>query len=146
MLSHQNLVQLQTPIAGRISEFIPFLPFTPGEQAVVVHKSLLELNSSVRKMISLPKGPNKRLIGRVEVHLQNYTLVCTTTVREWYNKDQGARNLNRGVQKIKERLVEEYLDIYEEITEHSGEVDFFVDVVGEEIGATLLSTVESEEL
>lgn len=36
-----------------MSEFIPFLPFSPEEQAVVVHKFLLELGSKVRAPVQL---------------------------------------------------------------------------------------------
>ncbi|KAN0070517.1 P-loop containing nucleoside triphosphate hydrolase protein [Elaphomyces granulatus] len=79
--------QFDSPLTGRISAFIPFLPFSPGEQAVVTHKYLLELSRKVRTPINLSVGHDERLLGNIRLHVRKDSSVCRTLAEAEYSPD-----------------------------------------------------------
>ncbi|KAK3636661.1 hypothetical protein LTR56_000846 [Elasticomyces elasticus] len=121
------------PIAGRISDFLPFLTFSVGEQAVIVHKALLELGRKVRQPVNLSGGPEEKLLGNVQLRIRRDATVCRTLAENEYHPDLGARSLNVAAEKIKQMLVCEYLKVDDEITEKGGISEFIIDVSGGEI-------------
>ncbi|KAH7333255.1 P-loop containing nucleoside triphosphate hydrolase protein [Rhexocercosporidium sp. MPI-PUGE-AT-0058] len=127
-----------SPVTGRISEFIPFLPFSPGEQAVIVHKFLLELEEKVRGPVNLVPGPQEQLIGNVRMKIRRDASVCRILAEEEYHSDLGARSLITGARKLEDLLVEVYLQVDEEIRESEKMVNFVVDVNGSEVIARLV--------
>lgn len=115
-------------MTGRISDFLPFLPFSPGEQAVVVHKFLLELARRIRGPVNLSFANKEQLLGNIRMKLRKDASVCRILAEEEYHSDLGARSLAMGARKLEDILVETYLEIEGEITEDETVVDFLVDV------------------
>lgn len=128
------------PITGRISDFIPFLEFSPGEQAVVAHKFLRELSHKVQEPTNLSEGPNERLLGDVRLHVKHDALVCMTLAEGEYLRDLGARSLSGAVKLIEDMLVDVYLKQRDEIVEGGKILDVVVDVHAGEISVAPLSS------
>ncbi|KAM0258384.1 hypothetical protein ACHAQJ_003859 [Trichoderma viride] len=129
------------PITGRISDFIPLLPFSVGEQAVITHKCLLDLARDLRLPISLLKGPSERLIGNIRLLIRRDGSVCSTLAKSHYHNKLGARSLMAGAEKVKRIVLDAYLDDNEEITEHDDLRDFVIDVDdGDIVGKILTDT------
>ncbi|RFU74129.1 p-loop containing nucleoside triphosphate hydrolase [Trichoderma arundinaceum] len=121
------------PVTGRISDFIPLLPFSAGEQAVITHKCLLELAQDLRLPISLSNGPSERLIGNIRLLIRKDGKVCSTLAKSHYHNKLGARSLKTGAQKVKRIILDAYLDDDKEINEQEALRDFVIDVDGEDI-------------
>lgn len=123
----------QAPITGRISDFLPFLTFSVGEQSVIIHKALLELGRKVQQAVNLSGGPEEKLLGNVRLRIRRDASVCRALAESEYHSDLGARSLIAAAEKIKRLLVEEYLKVDDEITEGSGMSEFIIDVNGGEV-------------
>ncbi|KAM0511188.1 hypothetical protein ACHAPE_010139 [Trichoderma viride] len=140
-LRESFLQQFGAPVTGRISDFIPLLPFSAGEQAVITHKCLLGLAQDLRLPICLIKGPSERLIGNIRLLIRRDGTVCTTLAKSHYHVKLGARSLMAGAEKVKRIVLDVYLDDDEEITEQDGLRDFVVDVDdGDIVGKILTDT------
>jgi len=126
-------VTKQAPITGRISEFLSFLPFSVGEQSVIVHKALLELGRNVRQPVNLSDGPDEKLLGNLRLRIRRDASVCRTLAESEYHSDLGARSLIAAAEKIKRLLVEEYLKVDEEIAEKDTVSECIIDVNGGEV-------------
>ncbi|PMD47852.1 P-loop containing nucleoside triphosphate hydrolase protein [Hyaloscypha variabilis F] len=140
------LAKFGSPVTGRISDFLPFLPFSPGEQAVIVHKFLLELGQKVQGPVNLVPGPKEQLLGNVKLKIRKDASVCRILAEAEYHSDLGARSLIMGARRVEDILVEAYLEVDEEIRESEKMVDFVVDVNGSEIVAKMVKQKESEEI
>ena len=121
------------PVTGRVSDFVPFLPFSQGEQAVVVQKFLLELSEKVRAPVNLSHGPEEQLLGNVRLRVRRDAHVCAHLAASEYSQELGARSLRTAVEHVEDRLVERYLDEDKEIDEEAGLREFVVDLNGGEI-------------
>lgn len=115
-----------------MSEFLPFLPFSTGEQAVIVHKALLELSRKVRQPVNLSAGDEEKLLGNIRLRIRCDASLCRSLAESEYHMDLGARSLIVAVEKIKRLLVEEYLKVDEEIVEKADITEFVIDVKGGE--------------
>jgi len=106
-------------MAGRLTAIIPFIPFSDGEQAVLAHRSLLRLAESLQKPVRQPN----RLVGNVALRICQDTALCQLIAREGYHIDTGARGIDAVVnRKVKNTLVQQYLQTNSEIHEnHTGE-------------------------
>jgi hypothetical protein len=122
------------------------LPFSPGEQAVIVHKFLLELGQKVRGPVNLVSGPKEQLLGNVRLKIRKDASVCRILAEAEYHSDLGARSLIMGARKLEDVLVEAYLECDEEIRESEKVVDFVVDVNGSEVIAKMVKQKESAEI
>lgn len=120
-------------MTGRISAFVPFLPFTVEEQAVVVHKYIQELGQSIRKPVNLDEGAEERLVGNVRLHLRRDATVCKALADQEYHSDLGARSLITAVDSIRRLLFQAYFDIDEELAVGNEISDFYIDVDGGEV-------------
>ena len=112
---------------------MPFLPFSSGEQAVIIHKHLLELGRNVRTPINLQEGEGEQLIGNVRMRIRRDASVCRLLAQSEYHTDLGARSLISAVDTIKTMMVEAYLSVDEEITENAGMSEFIIDAVNGEV-------------
>jgi ATP-dependent Clp protease ATP-binding subunit ClpA len=123
-------------MTGRISAFLPFLPFSPQEQAAVAHKFFLELAKDVRSSVRLQQGPQQRFVGNIRLHMKRDATSCLSIAEEHYDPRLGARPLMAAVEEIREELTEYYLSVDEHIAEGYGMSDYVVDVIGSEILVT----------
>jgi hypothetical protein len=120
-------------VTGRISGFIPFLPFSPGEAAVVAHKFLMQLGNQVSRPINLTPGPNEQLVGNIHMRIRRDATVCGTLATEHYCRDLGARSLMEAATVVERALIDAYLDGDTDISEDDVMREFIVDVQGGEI-------------
>ncbi|TFA98454.1 Chaperone protein ClpB [Trichoderma ghanense] len=125
------------PVTGRISDFIPFLPFSNGEQAVITHKCLLELAHNLRQPVNLTKG-HERLIGDIRLQLRKDGSVCSILAKKHYHSRLGARSLKTGAETVKRIVLDAYLDDDEEIEEKQDPRDAVIDVDGTDIVGKIL--------
>ncbi|KXX78174.1 ATP-dependent Clp protease ATP-binding subunit ClpL [Madurella mycetomatis] len=116
-LKKEFLSRFGAPITGRISEFIPFLPFSEGEQAVIVHKFLQALISRVAAPVNLSSGSDEWLLGDIKLRIRHDASVCMVLAKECYIQELGARSLSEAVKKVEDMLVEFYLNQSGEIVE-----------------------------
>ena len=79
-----------------MSVIVPFFPFTTGEQAVVVHKFLLDTRDEFRKPINLKE---EKTVGHGDLCIQKDGPLCTSLARSCYDIDTGARSLLQGVEQ-----------------------------------------------
>ncbi|EHK17444.1 uncharacterized protein TRIVIDRAFT_160288 [Trichoderma virens Gv29-8] len=133
----------QAPVTGRISDFIPLLPFSSGEQAVITHKCLLGLAQELRLPIQLSKSPLERLIGDLRLLIRRDGAVCSTLAKAHYHNKLGARSLKAGAEKVKRIVLDAYLDDDEEIEEQNNLRDVVIDVDGGEIVGKILPTTKT---
>lgn len=128
---------IQAPVTGRISDFIPLLPFSNGEQAVITHKCLLELAHNLRQPITLTKG-HERLIGDMRLQIRKDGTVCSVLAKKHYHSRLGARSLQTGAETVKRIVLDAYLDDDEEVEEKGDLRDAIIDVDGGEIVGRIL--------
>ena len=138
------------PVTGRVSDFIPFLPFSKGEQAVVTHKFLLDLAKHVAAPVVLGPAQGKdvgrtsggsgsedqhQALGNIKLCVRRDASVCTRLAEAEYREDLGARTLSNAVGNVKDLLVESYLEEDAEIEETNGQpkTEYVVDVRAGEI-------------
>ncbi|KAF2710054.1 P-loop containing nucleoside triphosphate hydrolase protein [Pleomassaria siparia CBS 279.74] len=137
-LKQAFLQRFGAPLTGRISDFVPFVPFSAGEQAVVAHKFLRELTSTIREPVDLCEGSGERLIGNINLHVKHDASVCTTIAKSDYSRDLGARSLSVAVKAVEGLVVELYYQEDEEIVEDGKMMDVMVDSHAGEIRVKLL--------
>ncbi|PTB67011.1 P-loop containing nucleoside triphosphate hydrolase protein [Trichoderma citrinoviride] len=123
--------------ARRISDFIPLLPFSGGEQAVITHKCLLELAHDLRQPINLTKG-HERLIGDIQLQIRKDGTLCSILAKKHYNSRLGARSLQTGAETVKRIVLDAYLDDDEEINERQCLRGAVIDVDGNDIVGKIL--------
>ncbi|KAK5630607.1 hypothetical protein RRF57_006322 [Xylaria bambusicola] len=139
-LRKECLSHFGAPLAGRISEIVPFLTFSPDEAAVVVHKKIMELEVELARPIQLSltkEGEN--LVGNVELDVARDSMVCSHLAEKYYVPELGARGIFRGVKRaIEERVVDQYLEEGEDFSENQPVTRFTVDVNEEQEVEVLL--------
>ncbi|KAH8896376.1 P-loop containing nucleoside triphosphate hydrolase protein [Thozetella sp. PMI_491] len=114
------------PLSGRISVVVPFLPFSPGEAAVVAHKYLLELRGRVSQDIRLS---GQQLVGNIVLEVRRDGALCKALAEEGYDSDQGARSLKATVEgRITDELVRLYLQEEGRISDSSPRTHYVVDL------------------
>ena len=108
-----------------MTSIIPFLPFSKDEQAIVAHKFLLQLRKAVRAPVSLPEN----IVGNVNLHIRRETAVCIALAKGGYYSDTGARSLESEVtRKVKNPLVQIYLDGNSAVNENQPTEDYILDI------------------
>ena len=78
-------------------------------------------------------------MGNIRLRIRRDASVCRALAESEYHSNLGARSLIAAGEKIKRLLVEAYLDIDEEITEGEGVAEFVIDVVGGEVGVSMVA-------
>lgn len=84
------------PLTGRITGFVPFLPFVEAEQAVVAYKFMREIWHTVRKPINTGSGDLKRLAF---LHFVDDGKIALYLAKREYDIDLGARSLASAVKR-----------------------------------------------
>ena len=95
------------PFTGRLHLFVPFLPFSPSECAVVLHKFMLEYATSIRQPIDHDLSVI-RYIGHCRLSLVDDGKICTALTEKYYSKDLGARSLDNAVREVRDELADKY--------------------------------------
>jgi ATP-dependent Clp protease ATP-binding subunit ClpA len=109
-----------------VSIVLPFLPFSEGEQAVVAHKYVLELQNKVLQSIQIS---GHQLVGRIILDVKRDGAICRLIAADGYDPDQGARSLKSAVEtRIEDELVQRYLEEDGKIDEYQPVVKYTVDL------------------
>ena len=121
----------QAPLTGRVSAFMPFLHFSRGEQAVVVHKFLLELVEKVRDPPDLESGS---VIGNISLRIKDDASICQAIAEAHYHPDLGARSLHNGVRaEVRNPLAREWMKVDEEAVEGGERAEYVVKMDGNRV-------------
>lgn len=116
------------PLGGRITEIIPFLIFAPPESAVIVHKVLMDLETTVHKLVRLTLNKEDDVyVGNTSIRIQDDATVCSLIAQYEYDKKTGARSIAQAVERtIQDPLISQYLQIPENLDEHQASADFTI--------------------
>jgi ATP-dependent Clp protease ATP-binding subunit ClpA len=120
--------QFGHPLTGRLSDIIPFLTFSPDEQAVISHKGLISLEATLRRPAVVPPGGQEDiLIGNVRLDVEDESKICSTIARKSYAPQLGARSiLNAITEAICTPLVSQYLAVDTAFSDDQPETTFEV--------------------
>ncbi|KAI1860451.1 hypothetical protein JX265_009850 [Neoarthrinium moseri] len=128
LLRKEFITHFGAPITGRITEFLPFLVFSPPEQTIVAHKAFLDFEADVTKPVYL--APNKDedvYIGQVKIEVKREATVFATIAHEEYIPGLGARSVFHGVERIIcDPLARLYLKNGDEFCAGQGTTNFVV--------------------
>lgn len=118
------------PLGGRITEIIPFLVFAPREAAVIVHKALMDLETSVTNRVRLTLNREEDVyVGNISIRIRNDATVCFTIAHDEYEKRAGARSIIQAVERIvQDPLVSQYLQDGDKFDENQPTTHSIVDV------------------
>lgn len=107
----------QPAVAGRITTFVPFFPFSRDEAAVISHRFLQDLSDRLREPIDLDSHP-PNLVGHIRLSLDDDGEICKKLSEDRYMKlpELGARSLQNAVDELADRVFETYIDTDEEVT------------------------------
>ena len=121
-----DLTPSQYPFAGRVSSVIPFLPFTPDERAVIAHKYLLNLVTSMKQPKAIQQS---QLIGVINLRFRQETALCRNLASKDYHADTGARSLEAAVKRrVRNAVVRKYLESSQVTHEENTVEDYVVDI------------------
>lgn len=124
---------MQAPLTGRITDFIPFLPFSPIEQAAVADKCIAELGRTLADSIdSRKETASFRPVGNVDLQVKHAYSVNKALAEQGYVKELGARSIMNTIDRdIKMPLVGSYLASREGVHENQPTGSFVVGVDAE---------------
>ncbi|KAI5249069.1 P-loop containing nucleoside triphosphate hydrolase protein [Aureobasidium subglaciale] len=113
---YKLFIQAYTPaVAGRISDFLPFFPFSRDEAAVINHKCLRSFGDRIRRPIDLHSKP-PRTIGHMHLSLEEDGELCKF-LAESYVRELGATSIQNRVGGLEAEPFMLYTDSDDEITE-----------------------------
>ncbi|KAK3687869.1 P-loop containing nucleoside triphosphate hydrolase protein [Podospora appendiculata] len=118
-IQEQCIFRFGAPITSRITDFLPFLTFSPCEQAAVADEYLSEFGQEAAKPLKDSDDASKaRLVGNIDLQVRRGYSVCKALAKEGYVQELGARSvINIVDQKVKFPLISAYLETREEIRE-----------------------------
>lgn len=126
----ESIEKFGAPLTGRITDFIPFLTFSSGEQAVVAHKYLALLGQELTKPVVTSHDEGKqRFVGDIDLQVSSDYSVCRLIAAEGYVAQLGARSLIDGVRRlVEDEVLDHYLNAEAEIKEGQSIATYCVDV------------------
>lgn len=118
------------PLTGRISGFIPFLTFSPSEQAAVADRILADFGRDVIKPVKVSDVVSKsHMVGDLDLRVRRGYSVCKALATNGYVPKLGARSITNTVSDdVRMPVVNEYLDRREEIREDQEKCTYVVGV------------------
>lgn len=128
-LRTESIEKFGAPLTGRITDFIPFLTFSEGEQACVAHKYLTEVGKEMAKPIVVSRDKKEqRFVGNVDLQVRKDYSICRIIAQEEYLVQLGARSVISGVSRlVEDEVLDHFLDIDEEIAEDQGVTTYRVE-------------------
>lgn len=89
------------PLAGRISQIIPFLEFSQAEAAVIAHQMLVDMEREAKRRMRLAVDvADDVYVGNSRVAIRRDAEVSAAIVRdEGYSRETGARSIARAVER-----------------------------------------------
>ncbi|KAK3294138.1 P-loop containing nucleoside triphosphate hydrolase protein [Chaetomium fimeti] len=132
-IQKESITVLGAPLTGRISGFIPFLPFSPLERAAVADKHLADFGRQLARPINTSEEPARYCpVGNVHLQIKRGYTVNKALVERGYVKELGARSIINAIDsEIRMPLIGKYLAAREEVREDQPAVGFLVGVDGE---------------
>lgn len=117
-------------MSGRISDFVPFLTFSPSEQAAVADRIVAGFGRDVIKPVTVSDVVSKsHMVGDLDLQIRRGYSVCKALAAQGYVPELGARSITNTVDRdVKVPVVNEYLANREEIREDQGRCAFVVGV------------------
>ena len=113
-LKRSIMSNIGKPLTGRISQFIPFFPFTEGEQAVVAYKFLRGLSNDVRGPINVEA---REFARHLYLNFIDDGKIAQCLAKESYDNELGARSLKTAADsQVMQSLSEKFLCHSELIT------------------------------
>lgn len=77
---------------------MPFLTFTPDEQAVIAHKALMGLEAQLSQPVVVsPNGQSDNLVGNIRLNIEDDVPICSVIAKDSYTPRLGSRSILRGV-------------------------------------------------
>ncbi|KAK4134667.1 P-loop containing nucleoside triphosphate hydrolase protein [Trichocladium antarcticum] len=130
LIQKKCVSQFGAPLTGRITDFIPFLPFSPIEQAVVADQCLAAFGRELAGPVTVRDDPlHCRWVGNVDLEVRHAYAIAKALADEGYHQDLGARSLANTVgRKLRVPLAGQYLAAREEIREGQAAARFVVGV------------------
>ncbi|KAI0879913.1 P-loop containing nucleoside triphosphate hydrolase protein [Annulohypoxylon maeteangense] len=118
------------PLAGRITEILPFLIFSPHESAVIVHRVLMDLEREVARRVHLSTNKEDDIyVGNINIRIKKDAVVCSKLADDGYDKKTGARSIARAVERgVEDSLISQYLKDGDEFDENQPTTYFDIDV------------------
>ncbi|KAI2634775.1 P-loop containing nucleoside triphosphate hydrolase protein [Hypomontagnella submonticulosa] len=129
-LRKEFIEEFSAPLAGRVTEILPFLVFSPPESAVITHRLLMDLETEVSRQVRLTLNRESDVyVGNINISINNDATVCSTIANEEYDKKTGARSISQAVERsVQDPLVSQYLKNGDEFKEDQPITHFVVDV------------------
>ncbi|KAI1454235.1 P-loop containing nucleoside triphosphate hydrolase protein [Annulohypoxylon moriforme] len=118
------------PLAGRITEIIPFLVFSPPESTIIAHKALMDFEAEVMRRVHLSTNKEEDIyVGNIGIRIRKDATVCSKLADDGYDRKTGARSIKQTVERIVEdTLISQYLENGDEFNENQATTYFDIDV------------------
>lgn len=94
---------MQNSLTGRIGLVIPFLPFTPTESTILMHRFLLDFTHDMRLPINL-HSEAKKFFGHSRISIVDDGKVCEHLSKQYHVKDFGARSLETALMEVEHKF------------------------------------------
>ncbi|KAI1090797.1 P-loop containing nucleoside triphosphate hydrolase protein [Rostrohypoxylon terebratum] len=140
-LREKFITHFGAPLAGRITEIIPFLPFSQPESAIIVHRALMNLEMEVTRRVHISTHKEDDIyVGNISMRIMKDATVCSKLADDGYDKKTGARSIAQAVERIVEDpLISHYLKNGDEFNENQPMTYFDIDInVDDEIEVRLV--------
>ncbi|KAJ4294924.1 hypothetical protein N0V88_005163 [Collariella sp. IMI 366227] len=133
LIQKESIGGFGVPLTGRMTDFIPFLPFSPLEQAAVADKYLAGLGRKLTKRMDTREEPFRcRPVGNTDLHIKRGYSVCKALAKEGYDQELGARSIKKAIaDEVRLPLLDQYLASKEESSEDQPADKFLVGVDAE---------------
>ena len=129
-LRQEFVGHFRAPLAGRISEIVPFVEFSPAEAAVIAHRKLVDLERmAMRRMKLALNAADDVYVGNSRVAICRDASVSEAIARDGYTRETGARSIARAVERTAvDPLVTQLLESGDRFDENEPISHFVVDM------------------
>ncbi|KAK0704276.1 P-loop containing nucleoside triphosphate hydrolase protein [Apiosordaria backusii] len=130
IIKKESITKFGAPLTGRITSVIPFLTFSPTEQAAVACKEMDRLKRKLARPVKLCDDLKLyRPVGNIKLQIPFSYSVCKALASQGYVEQLGARSIiNIADSEVALPLVTQYLAAREEVSEDQPESGFTVTV------------------